>query len=264
MGDYQAVQVDWDGDRGVGTVTLDRPDALNALNDQIRTDVVAAMQELEAHNEGADGVALRVVVLEGAGDRAFSAGADISGFSDDSAGASSDPGLYEFVREFPAPVVAKIDGYCLGGGFELSLACDFRLASESSRFGLPEVDLGLLPGAGAVQYLTKLAGPGLATEIAMTGEHFPPERMSDAEVIHDVHPDDEFDEAVDEFVTDLAGQAPLSLQALKESAEMATQAGLREGVAHDRAMFTELLGTEDFEEGAAAFNEDREPEFEGK
>jgi len=264
MSDYETVRVDWDAETGVGTVTLDRPDALNALNGRIRTDIVAAMRELEGHNDGADGVALRVVVLEGAGDRAFSAGADINEFSDESAGASSERRLYEFVREFPTPVVAKIDGFCLGGGFELALSCDFRLASESSRFGLPEVDLGLFPGAGAVQYITTLAGPGLAKEIAMSGDHFEPERLSEAEVIHDVHPDEEFEAAVDSFVADLAGQAPLALQTIKQSATMATQVGLREGIAHDAVMFDDLLGTEDFQEGAAAFDEDREPEFEGR
>jgi enoyl-CoA hydratase/carnithine racemase len=264
MSDYETVEVDWNGDLGVGTITLNRPDALNALNGQIREDVVAAMRDLEGHNEGADGVALRVVVLEGAGDRAFSAGADIGEFSDDTAGATSERRMFTFVREFPTPVVSKIDGFCLGGGFELALATDFRLASESSRFGLPEVNLGLFPGAGAVQYITKLAGPGLAKEIAMSGEHFEPHRLSDAEVIHDVYPDEEFDERVDEFVADLAGQAPLALQTIKESATMATQVGLREGIAHDATMFDDLLGTEDFQEGAAAFSEDREPEFEGK
>lgn len=264
MSEYETIRLAYDAERGIGTLTLDRPESLNALNGTLSREIVEGLEALEEHNEDIEGVALRAVVIEGAGETAFCAGADIGGFSDDAAGASSGQQMHEFVREFPTPILAKIDGYCLGGGFELALACDFRFASESSSFGLPEVDLGLFPGAGGVQYVTKLAGPGLAKELAMTGDHYPPERLSDAEVIHDVHPDDELDEAVDEFAGTLAEKPPLSLQTIKESAEMATQTGLAEGVTHDAAMFSNLLSTEDFREGAAAFSEDREPEFQGK
>jgi len=262
MSDYETIKLDYD--RGIGTLTLDRPDSLNALNGTLSSEIIAGLEELETYNEDADGVALRAVVIEGAGDAAFCAGADIGGFSDDSAGASSGRRMHEFVRTFPTPIIAKIDGYCLGGGFELALAADFRFASESSTFGLPEVNLGLFPGAGGVQYVSKLAGPGLAKEMAMTGDHYPPERMADADIVNDVHPDDELDAAVDEFATTLSQKPPLSLQTIKESAEMATQTGLAEGITHDASMFAQLLNTEDFREGAAAFQEDRDPEFHGR
>ncbi|ADB61223.1 Enoyl-CoA hydratase/isomerase [Haloterrigena turkmenica DSM 5511] len=262
--DLDAARVAFDSETGVGTVTMNRPDALNALNDQLRADIIAGLQRLEAENEDADGVALRAVVLEGAGEKAFCAGADVGGFSEESAGASSERGHYEFIRNFPAPVIAKIDGYCLGGGLETALACDFRLASESSTLGFPEVNLGLLPGAGGVQYVTKLAGPAVAKELAMTGEYISAQRAADEGIINHVYDDDEFDEEVDAFVTDLAGQAPLAVQAIKDSAHMAVQSGLEEGLRYDNRLFRELLETEDHAEGAAAFDEDREPEFEGK
>ena len=148
--------------------TID-PDALNALNDQLLSDVVEGLRRLESNNDS-EGVALRAVVIEGAGDKAFSAGADVSGFSEGSAGGTSARSTGRFIREFPAPVIAKVQGYCLGGGFETALACDFRFASADSTFGLPEVDLGLLPGAGGVQYVARLASEAVAKEFAMTGE----------------------------------------------------------------------------------------------
>ncbi|WP_226482516.1 enoyl-CoA hydratase/isomerase family protein [Natrinema amylolyticum] len=262
--ELETVLVAYDDERGVGTLTMNRPDALNALNGQLRDDIVAGLELLEERNEERDGVALRAVVLEGAGEKAFCAGADIGGFSEESAGGSSARSHYDFIRDFPAPVIAKIDGYCLGGGLETALACDFRLASEGSTFGFPEVNLGILPGAGGVQYVTKLAGPAVAKELAMTGEHISAERAGEEGIVNHVYADDEFEDEVDAFVTDLAGQAPLAVQAIKKSADMAVHSGLVEGLEYDRQLFEGLLETEDHAEGAAAFSEDREPEFEGK
>ncbi|ELY45503.1 enoyl-CoA hydratase/isomerase family protein [Natronorubrum tibetense] len=258
------VLVEFDDETGVGTLTMNRPDALNALSGQLRDDIVAGLQQLEAENDDAEGIALRAVVLEGAGEKAFCAGADIGGFSDESAGATSAPSHYDFVREFPVPVIAKIDGYCLGGGLETALACDFRLASEGSTFGFPEVNLGILPGAGGVQYVSKLAGPSVAKELAMFGNHISAERAAEEGIINHVYDEDAFDDEVEAFVTELAGQAPLSIQAIKKSADMAVHSGLEEGIAYDGQLFAELLKTEDHAEGAAAFGEDREPEFQGK
>ncbi|WP_254522175.1 enoyl-CoA hydratase/isomerase family protein [Natrinema caseinilyticum] len=258
------VLVSYDEETGVGTLTMNRPDALNALSAQLRADIVAGLRLLEEQNEGADGVALRAVVLEGAGEKAFCAGADIGGFSSDSAGGSSDRTHYDVIRDFPTPVIAKIDGYCLGGGLETALACDFRLATEDSTFGFPEVNLGILPGAGGVQYVTKLAGPAVAKELAMFGDHISAERAADEGIVDRVFDSDEFDDEVEEFVSGLTGQAPLAVQAIKKSAQMAVQSGLNEGLRYDRQLFVELLNTEDHAEGAAAFAEDRDPEFEGK
>ncbi|ELZ11826.1 Enoyl-CoA hydratase/isomerase [Natrinema thermotolerans DSM 11552] len=260
----ETVLVEFDEDSGVGTLTMNRPDALNALSAQLRDDIVAGLELLEEQNEDADGVALRAVVLEGAGEKAFCAGADIGGFSDESAGGTSARSHYDVIRDFPAPVIAKIDGYCLGGGLETALACDFRLASEGSTFGFPEVNLGILPGAGGVQYVTKIAGPAVAKELAMTGDHITAERADEEGIVNHVYADDEFEDEVDAFVDDLAGQAPLAIQAIKKSADMAVHSGLEEGLAYDNQLFQELLKTEDHAEGAAAFAEDREPEFDGK
>lgn len=261
---YDTVQVEYDAETGVGTVTLDRPSALNTINRQLSDEVLEAMRSLEEYNDDAAGIDFRAVVLEGAGEKAFSAGVDIDGLVDGTGGLDAELQLCSFVREFPRPVVAKIDGYCLGGGFELALAADFRIATESSRFGMTGVNLGLFPGAGAIQYVSKIAGPGLAKEMAMTGDHFPPERLSKNEIITRVCSDEGFDTVVEEFVTDLASQPPLSIQAIKESAEKATQFGLDEGIEYDQKLFGRLLETDDYLEGIAAFRENRDPEFEGR
>ena len=262
--ELDTVVVDFDDETGIGTVTLNRPDALNTLNEQLLDDIVGAFERLEARNDEADGVALRAVVVEGAGDRAFCAGADVGGFSDSTPGRASSRTAVEFVREFPAPVVAKIQGYCLGGGLELAFACDFRFASEDSTVGLPEVTLGLLPGAGGVQYAARLAGPAVAKELAMTGEHVTASQAAADGLINDVYPADDLDEEVDAFVAEIASNAPLAVQSIKRSVALAQHTGLREGIEFDRGAFRSLLETEDAAEGTAAFAEDREPEFEGR
>jgi enoyl-CoA hydratase/carnithine racemase len=262
--DDDTVRATYSEATGVGTITLDRPDALNTITGQLSESVIEAMETLEGYNDRSAGVDLRAVLLEGAGEDAFSAGVDIDGLESETGGLEAELQLCSFVRKFPRPVVAKIDGYCLGGGFELALSADVRLATESSRFGLTGVNLGLFPGAGAIQYITKLAGPGIATEMAMTGAHYRPERMSENEIINRVYPDEEFDTAVDEFLARLTTQPPLSLQSIKESVRNATTVGLEEGIEYDRKLFQNLLETEDYREGIAAFREDRDPEFEGR
>ncbi|WP_049925186.1 enoyl-CoA hydratase/isomerase family protein [Halopiger goleimassiliensis] len=262
--ELETTVVEFDAETNVGYVTLNRPDALNALSSQLREDVVEGLRLLEAQNEEADGVALRAVVLEGA-EGNFCAGADVNEFSDESAGATSERSHYEFIREFPVPVIAKVEGYCLGGGLETAMSCDMRIAHEEARFGLPEVDLGLLPGAGGVQMVSQLASPAAAMELAMTGEHITADRAADLGIVNRVYGDDEFDEAVDEFAETIAAKPPLATQAIKQSARTAVQAGLEEGVAFDRQQFGQLLTTEDHEEGARAFAEDDyEPEFKGR
>lgn len=255
--------VEFDAETGVGHLTLNRPDALNALSAQLREDIIAGLRKLEAQNEDADGVALRAVVVEGA-EGNFCAGADINEFSDESAGASSERDHYKFIREFPVPVIAKIRGYCLGGGLETAMSCDIRIAHEDARVGLPEVDLGIIPGAGGVQLISRLANPAAAMEIAMTGDHIGAERAADLGLVNRVYGDD-LDDEVEAFAETLASKPPLAIQSIKDSARTATQTSLEEGIAYDNKLFEPLLATDDHEEGARGFAEDDyEPEFKGR
>jgi enoyl-CoA hydratase/carnithine racemase len=260
---FETTIVEFDEETGVGHITLNRPDSLNALSNQLREDIVAGLKRLEAENENSDGVALRAVIMEGA-EGHFCAGADINEFSDEHAGASSDRAHYDFITEFPVPVIAKIRGYCLGGGLETAMACDMRFAHEDARLGLPEVDLGILPGAGGVQYISRLNNPGIAQEIALTGEHISAERANDLDIVNRMYGED-LDDATREFAETIASKPPLSVQAIKDSARAATELGLREGRKYDRKLFETLRGTEDFQKGTRAFAEDDyEPEFKGR
>lgn len=261
--DFETVSVTFDAETGVGQLTLDRPDSLNALNDQLREDLIAGLRRLEAENDGVDGIALRAVILEGAGGN-FCAGADINEFSDEADGFSSQREHYELIREFPAPIIAKIRGYCLGGGLETAMSCDFRFAHTDAQLGLPEVDLGIIPGAGGVQFISRLHNPSVAKEIAMTGERISAERANELDIVSRVY-DDSLDEAVLEFAETIASKPPLAIQAIKDSANMATEVGLAEGRKYDASLIEPLFATEDFEKGARAFaEEDYEPEFDGK
>ncbi len=248
----------------VGRLTLDRPEKLNTLNTQLMSDIVEGLELLERENERAEGSPLRAVVIEGAGEKAFCAGADIEGFSGKSWEKTSSPTPGEFIREYPYPVIAKIQGYCLGGGLELAFECDFRLASDDSTFGLPETGLGIIPGAGGIQYLVRLAGPSVAKELVMTGEHFSASRADEEGLVNDVYPAEELDANVQELAESIAEQAPLAVQATKESVSIAMQTGLSEGITFDRRLSTSLLSTADSKEGREAFAEDRDPEFRGK
>ena len=260
--ELDAAIVTYDDETGIGELTMNRPDSLNALNGQLRSDIIEGLELLAEQDDDADGVALRAVILEGAGDRAFCAGADITEFGDD--GGSMGRSHYETIREFPAPIVAKIDGYCLGGGFETALSADFRFASEESTFGFPEIDLGFLPGAGGGQMVSKIAGPAVAKELAITGKHISAERADEEGLVHDVFPGEELDDAVWEFAEEVAERAPLGVRAIKQSINLSMGMSLEEGIEYDGEAAARLTNTEDFAEGTAAFAEDREPEFEGK
>lgn len=260
---FETTDVEFDADSGIGRLTLNRPDSLNALNTQLRRDIVAGLERLEAENEEADGIALRVVIMEGA-EGNFCAGADVNEFSEATPGGSSEQVHYDVIRDFPVPIIAKIRGYCLGGGLETALCCDFRFAHEDASLGFPEVALGIVPGAGGVQLVSQLANPSVAMEMAMKGEHLSGERADDLGIVNHAHGDD-LDDAVEGFAETIVAKPPLSIQAIKESGTLAPQVGLNEGGAYDRKQFERLLETEDHEKGARAFAEDEyEPDFKGR
>lgn len=263
--EFETVHLELDEESGIGTVTLNRPDSLNALNEKMRQEIEISFELLSEYDENTDGAGVRTVTIEGAGDRAFCAGADINDFSDVSPAAFKSHSMRDSIIEFPAPVTAKIQGYCLGGGLELALACDFRLASESSRLGFPEVDLGLIPGAGGIQYVAQLTNPSFAKELAMKGEQLPAKRADEIGLVNHTYAEENLNAEVDEFVESIATQAPLAIRAIKDSGNIASEVGLRDGRKYDRRIFSTLLETEDHLEGAQAFAEDDyKPDFTGR
>jgi len=261
---FETVIVEFDEKTGVGKVTLNRPESLNALTPELRRELVEGLQWLESHNEETDGVVLRAVILEGS-EGNFSAGADVNAFGDASPGARSEPHYRDFIMGFPAPIIAKIRGYCLGGGLETAMACDFRFAHEDSQLGLPEVDLGIMPGDG-VQFISRLADTSVAKEFAMTGEHFSPERAQELGIVNRIYESDEIlDDSTREFAETIAKKPPLAIQAIKDSANLVVRTELQEGRKYDGQQGELLRMTEDFEKATRAFAEDDyEPEFEGR
>lgn len=242
---------------GVLSLVLDRPDALNALTD----DLVAG---IEAALETVDDSAVRCVVLSGAGERAFSAGADVSVFDGLDPVEGTAWTVFETLAAFPKPTVAEIDGLCLGAGLELALACDIRLATVRSSFGQPEIRLGFIPGAGGIQRLQRLVGPGRAKELVFRGHRIDAETAARWGLVNRALPADEFESAVEDVVADIAGGPPVGLRAAKRVFDTGADASLSAGLLLESQAFGLLLGTDDVAEGVAAFEADREPEFDGR
>ena len=264
--DFETIEWSLDEDSGIGRITLNRPDSLNALSATMLVEIAEAFERFEERDVAAEGVATRIVVVEGAGDRAFSAGADIEEFGDEAY-----PHVdrtwrrtFETVAEAQMPVVAKVDGYCVGGGLELALAFDFRIASDRSEFGFPEIELGIYPSGGGTQRLPRLVGPSRAKELCMTGEFVSGTQAAEEGLVDHVYPADELDAAVEEFAETVAGKPPLGVRAIKDTVDRSQELGLTQGIEYEYQASLPLAYTADYEAGVAAFGTDEEPEWEGR
>jgi len=249
--------IEYELDDGLLAVTLDRPERLNALNADLMDEVVHLLGAVDEDE-------VRAVTFEGSGDRAFSAGADITGFAGIDPHENEVTEFFQAVAEYPRPTLAKIDGFCLGGGHELALACDLRIATEGSEFGFPEINLGLLPGGGGTQRAIRMLSDARAKELVFRGERISAERAQEWGLINRAVPDDEFEETVDAFLDDLLSGPPVALRKAKRVMNAGRDQDIDAGLEMEAQAFGLLLGTEDAEEGAAAFMEDRDPEFEGR
>jgi len=258
---YEQIVVETDG--SVGHIQLDRPARMNTITVQMIDEIDTALDQFDEDDD------IRAVLLEGGGDRAFSAGFDAASAAPGSgleASEMSRKGQQVFGRleEVGMPVVAAIDGYCLGGGMELATAADMRLASEGSQFGQPEHNLGLLPGWGGTQRLSRVVGEGRAKEIIFTAANdYGPETMADYGFVNEVLGPDEYDDRKWDLARELAAGPPIA-QKLTKRAMLAGRDDLDAGLEYEASAFGHLFTTDDVWEGLAAFQQDREPEFEGK
>ncbi len=258
MATYETLLVEQRG--AVTLITLNRPQALNALNSQVLADLIAALAAYDA--DPAQGCA----VLTGS-EKAFAAGADIKemqgqGFAD-MYGANYFAG-YEQVTATRKPVIAAVAGYALGGGCELAMMCDFILAADSAKFGQPEIKLGVSPGMGGSQRLTRAVGKAKAMEMCLTGRMMGAEEAERAGLVSRIIPAaDLIEEAVKTAAT-IAAMAPLAVKANKEMVDAAFETGLAQGIRFERRLFHGLFGTEDQKEGMAAFVEKRPGVWTGK
>lgn len=246
----------------VALLTFNRPDKMNALNAAVRKALVTNLAELETDPD------VRVVVLTGAGEKSFIAGADIGEFKDKTAveqyRSMQQGNIYSAMEDFSKPIIAMINGYCLGGGCELSMACDIRIASDRARFGQPEVNLGIIPGGGGTQRLPRLVGEGQAMRLILSGEIIKADEALRIGLADEVVEGDQLRERTLELASRIASKSPVALQAAKESILASRRMPLDEGLKFERAWFALLFSTEDKEEGVGAFLEKREPAFTGR
>ncbi len=258
--EYQFLLVKPNVRPGVTVVQINRPKELNALNRTVMEEIGAALTAADADE------ACRCVVLTG-NERAFAAGADIKEMADASAVEMLNRDQFarwEIIRKTKKPVIAAVSGFCLGGGCELAMLCDMIVASESAQFGQPEVNIGVMPGAGGTQRLTKAVGKALAMEIALTGRFFPAQKMLEAGLINRVVPTELYFQEAIKLAEEIAQKPPVAVRLIKESINAAFETHLDEGLMRERKNFYLLFATEDQKEGMAAFVEKRKAEWKGK
>ena len=257
----QAISIRRDG--MIGWVVLNRPGQVNAINDEVRTGVPLALEELEADPE------ICVIVIRGAGERGFCAGADIK---EQRAVESSvqvrqrmeKARWIEALDRVEKPVIAAIHGYCMGGGLELALACDIRIAAPGAVFSLPETGLGLIPGGGGTQRLTHVVGPGRAMDLLLTGQRLSAQEAATMGLISRIAGSSEslLDE-VAELAARIASKSPTATRLVKRAARAATRLDLKAGLDLELDLFSLLAPMQDVKEAARAFKEKRAPQFTG-
>jgi enoyl-CoA hydratase len=253
-----------DRDEGIAVITINRPDKYNALNEEVVAEISSAMDELAADDE------VRVVIFIGAGEKAFVSGADIGvlqEFATSKAGfAHSQRGqaVMNKVENLPKPVIAAVNGYALGGGLELAMACDVRLASENARMGQTEVVIGVGMGYGGSQRLPRLVGKGMAKLMVLTGQMIDAQEALRIGLVQKVVPQAELLSEAKALAKQMAANAPGSLAAAKEAVNMGLEVDLRTGLYIESLKFGSLCPTEDYREGTTAFMEKRKPVYKGR
>jgi enoyl-CoA hydratase len=248
---------------GIATLTINRPESLNALNSSVLAELECALYELDLD------AAVKVAILTGAGEKAFVAGADIkemSGLSSFAAHAFMRTGqrVMLLIERMNKPVIAAVNGFALGGGLELALACDFIYASEKAKLGLPEVGLGIMPGFGGTQNLARLIGPNKAKEMIFTGKMIPAQKALSWGIVNEVFAPEELMEKTLETAREIAGKGTLGVRYSKDSVANGLNMAKEDGFRYEASILGVLFSTEDQREGMCAFVEKRKPEFRGK
>ena len=249
-------------ENGIFIITINRPDKLNAINNQVMTEINNAVQEVY------DNDAIRSAIITGAGPKAFVAGADISEFSGlsvEEGKAVAQKGIDTFfkIENSPKPIIAAVNGFALGGGCELAMACHFRIASDNAKFGQPEVNLGLIPGYGGTQRLVQLIGKGRAIEMLISGNMIDATTALQYGLVNAVIPTDELLDKAKSILAVINTKAPLAIAKCIEAAN-AVFDETKNGYDIELQGFADCFGTEDLKEGSTAFLEKRKPVFKGE
>ena len=255
---YTSILVETHG--RVGLITLNRPQALNALNSQIMSEVMDALEAFDKDET------IGAMVITGS-DRAFAAGADIKEMADKSALQMAEADLvavYGRIRTIQKPVIAAVSGWSLGAGFELPLACDMIIASDTAKFGLPEVTIGVIPGAGGTQRLVRAVGKSLAMEMILNDRKLSAEEALAYGLVNRVVPVSDYLSVAVLLADEIASRAPLAVRAAKRMINHSYDSFLTEGLAEEKQVFYNLFNSEDQKEGMQAFVEKRKAEWKGK
>jgi len=258
--EYETILVEIDDQ--VATVILNRPEKLNALNGQVREELIDVVGRL-----GADDRA-RVIVICGAGEKAFVAGADVNEFASRTAAEQREyalrPRIYEALAACPKPTIAAIHGYCMGGGVELALACDLRVADTTAQFSQAEIRLGLIPGGGGTQRLARLVGPGQALRLALTGDLIDAAEAHRIGLVEILVEEGGHRERAAELASRIARWSPVATRLVKQAVRAASEAPLSVGLELEKELFLAAFSSADGQEGISAFAEKRKPSFKGR
>lgn len=244
----------------VGLVRLNRPEALNALNAELILELMEALAEFDNDED------IGAIVVTG-NERAFAAGADIAEMSDATAAEMQEKGHIsplDHIRELKKPVIAAVSGWCLGGGNEIAMSCDMIVASESAKFGQPEINLGVIPGAGGTQRLTRAVGKTIAMEVVLNDRKLSAGEALQHGLVNRVVPVERYLAEALSLAAEIAARAPVAIRAAKEAVNQAFETSLMDGILAERQAFYKLFDTQDQKEGMQAFVEKRKPEWKGE
>lgn len=258
---YETILVEKRAEDKIAMITFNRPEVRNAINPQMRMELLKAVTELEEDTE------VRAVILTG-GTKIFAAGADIAAMVNSTAMDMFGPAaLWDVtfkMEESKKPYIAAIAGFCLGGGCELALACDIRIAAESAQMGQPEINIGIIPGGGGTVRLTRLVGMGKACELVLTGKPIPASEALAIGLVNKVVPEDKLMEEAISMAKSIIRHSPVAVGLAKYALKNAAEADLKTGKSIERACFSLAFSSEDQKEGMRAFLEKRKPAYKGK
>jgi enoyl-CoA hydratase len=247
-------------EEGIARIQLHRPEVLNALNLQLMEELVSALESMEKDE------AIRCIIITG-DRRAFAAGADIDEMSDATAVdmlLRDQFATWDRIRHISKPLIAAVSGYALGGGCELAMACDLIIAAETAKFGQPEINIGVMPGAGGTQRLTRAVGKARAMEMVLTGKPISAEEALQAGLINRVVPEELLEDEALKMAREIASKPPVAVRLAKKAVLKAMDTTLETGLAYEQMLFYLLFATEDQREGMQAFLEKRKPQFRGR
>jgi enoyl-CoA hydratase len=253
-----------ENDRGIASITVNRPGVRNALNKQARVELRSLIQKIENNLD------IKVLIITGAGYEAFISGADVTNLQKatpaemEEYASTLGQSLYSSLEALRIPVIAAINGYCLGGGLELALCCDIRIASKEAKFGQPEINLGFMPGGGSTQRLPRLIGVGRAKELLYTGRIITAAEAEKIGLVDRLVTPDKLLEETHQVAETIAGKSQLIISLIKKTINQGMHTDLTSGLAYEKANFALCFATEDHLEGIRAFLEKRTPKFKGK